>query len=44
MPTPRELAARGERWGPFRTHAGLYLWRIADSDAKAAAPVKRSQE
>jgi DNA-3-methyladenine glycosylase II len=44
MPTPRELAARGERWGPFRTHAGLYLWRIADSDAKTAAPVKRSQE
>ncbi|MBB1472447.1 DNA-3-methyladenine glycosylase 2 family protein [Luteimonas sp. MC1782] len=44
MPTPRELAARGAHWGPFRTHAGLYLWRIADSTAKAPAPVKRSQE
>lgn len=44
MPTPRELAARGERWGPFRTHAGMYLWRIADSAARASAPVKRSQE
>ena len=40
MPTPRQLAERGERWGPYRTYAGLYLWRIADS---AAAPVKRSQ-
>ena len=44
MPTPRELAARGERWGPFRTHAGLYLWRIVDSAAGRAEPVKRSQE
>ena len=44
MPTPRELAARGERWGPFRTHAGLYLWRIADAASGAREPVKRSQE
>ena len=44
MPTPRELAARGERWGPFRTHAGMYLWRIADAGARVTAPVKRSQE
>jgi len=40
MPTPGQLAERGERWGPYRTYAGLYLWRIADA---AAAPVKRSQ-
>lgn len=53
MPTPKELALRGEKWGPYRTLAGLYLWRIADfeADAKAvAAPaaakkkVKRSQD
>lgn len=44
MPKPRELAARGERWGPFRTHAGLYLWRIADAASGASTPVKRSQE
>jgi len=44
VPTPRELAARGERWGPFRTQASLYLWRIADAASGAAAPVKRSQE
>jgi DNA-3-methyladenine glycosylase II len=40
MPTPKQLLERGERWGPYRTYAGLYLWRIADS---AAAPAKRSQ-
>ena len=33
MPTPKDLLARGERWGPYRTYASLYLWRIAD-DAK----------
>jgi DNA-3-methyladenine glycosylase II len=31
MPTPKELTARGEAWGPYRTLAGLYLWRIADT-------------
>lgn len=49
MPTPKALAERGERWGPYRTYASLYLWRIADAgnapkDAKATKPaVKRSQ-
>ena len=42
MPKPRELAARGERWGPYRTHAALYLWRIADS-AATVTPTNRSQ-
>lgn len=28
--TPKALAARGEVWGPYRTLAGMYLWRIAD--------------
>jgi DNA-3-methyladenine glycosylase II len=49
MPKPKELALRGERWGPYRTLAGLYLWRIADSaqekPAAATKPkVKRSQD
>lgn len=44
MLAPRGLAARGERWGPFRTQASRYLWRIADAAAGAATPVKRSQE
>jgi DNA-3-methyladenine glycosylase II len=41
MLAPKALAERGERWGPFRTYASLYLWRIADA---GAAPTKRSQE
>ena len=24
---PRELTARAERWRPFRSYAGMYLWR-----------------
>ncbi|MGY4515544.1 DNA-3-methyladenine glycosylase [Lysobacter sp. HA18] len=44
MPTPRTLAERGEAWGPYRTYASFYLWRIADFAAPAPAkPVKRSQ-
>ena len=43
MPTPKELAARGERWGPYRTYASFYLWRIADDAVEAKAPTKRSQ-
>jgi len=44
MPTPKELAARGEKWGPYRTYASLYLWRIADFSSEAKAPTPRSQE
>jgi DNA-3-methyladenine glycosylase II len=44
MPTPKELVARGERWGPFRSYASFYLWRIADSAKQSATPTKRSQE
>ena len=40
----KELAERGEKWGPYRTYASLYLWRIADADTKAPAPTKRSQD
>ena len=47
LPTPRELAELGERWAPYRTLAGFYLWQVVGtatplkSDAK---PVKRSQD
>jgi DNA-3-methyladenine glycosylase II len=44
MPMPKDLAARGERWGPYRSYASIYLWRIADAASAAAEPVKRSQE
>ena len=30
QPKPKELAAIGERWAPFRSAASWYLWRAAD--------------
>jgi 3-methyladenine DNA glycosylase/8-oxoguanine DNA glycosylase len=30
MPTPMQVARRGERWRPFRTVASWYLWRAVD--------------
>jgi DNA-3-methyladenine glycosylase II len=44
MPKPKELAVRGERWGPYRTLAGLYLWRIVDAAQEDKPKVKRSQD
>jgi DNA-3-methyladenine glycosylase II len=44
MPAPKALLERGERWGPYRTYASLYLWRIADSASEAKAATKRSQD
>ncbi len=44
MPAPKALAERGERWGPYRTYASLYLWRIADFEARTATATKRSQD
>ena len=44
MLKPKELIERGERWGPYRTYASLYLWRIADSAVKTKTPTKRSQD
>ncbi|QQQ03975.1 DNA-3-methyladenine glycosylase 2 family protein [Lysobacter enzymogenes] len=43
MPAPKALAQIGERWGPYRTYASLYLWRIADIGSGVAKPVDRSQ-
>ena len=43
MLAPRALAERGERWGPCRSYASLYLWRISDFSATPKPPVKRSQ-
>ena len=42
MPTPKELLARGAKWGPYRTYASLYLWRIADSADEVKKPTPRS--
>ena len=41
-PTPKELLVRGEAWGPYRTLASLYLWRIADGEG-VPEPAKRPQ-
>ncbi len=43
MHKPKELLERGERWGPYRTYASLYLWRIADEGATPKVPTRRSQ-
>lgn len=43
MPAPKVLAETGERWGPYRTYASLYLWRIADIAEGVNKPVDRSQ-
>lgn len=44
LPAPKALLERGERWGPYRSYASLYLWRIADSLAQTKTPTPRSQE
>lgn len=47
LPTPPDaagLAGRAEAWGPYRTCAGFYLWRIADARGSTATPTPRSQE
>ncbi|MDQ3270194.1 MAG: DNA-3-methyladenine glycosylase 2 family protein [Pseudomonadota bacterium] len=44
MLRPKELQLRGERWGPYRTYASLYLWRIADWSGVEKAPTRRSQD
>src|SRR2546428_108119 len=31
LPTPQQVARRGERWRPHRTVASWYLWRALDS-------------
>jgi AraC family transcriptional regulator of adaptative response / DNA-3-methyladenine glycosylase II len=45
---PAELARRGARWSPFRSYAGMHLWRAAltdtarrRADARAARPRRR---
>ncbi|ALN90583.1 MULTISPECIES: DNA-3-methyladenine glycosylase family protein [Lysobacter] len=44
MPAPKVLAETGERWGPYRSYASLYLWRIADIADGPKTKVNRSQD
>ena len=41
---PVDALARGEKWGPYRTYAAQYLWRIADFGTDAKTATKRSQD
>ena len=34
QPKPKDLAAIGAAWAPYRTTAALYLWRAADEGKK----------
>ena len=44
MPVPKALPELCQRWGPYRTYASLYLWRIADMAKSKQAATKRSQD
>jgi len=38
QPRPRELAAIGEMWSPWRSVASWYLWRAAEEGRRAKSP------
>ncbi len=42
QPKPRELAAIGEAWAPFRSTAAWYLWRASDEARRATRPTSRA--
>ena len=45
MPSPKELAAFGERWKPYRTAASWYLWRVVErATARKAMPLGAGEE
>ena len=40
LPSPKELAAYGARWKPYRTVASWYLWRVVErTTARKVMPV-----
>jgi DNA-3-methyladenine glycosylase II len=43
IPKPRELAAYGERWRPYRTVASWYMWRAVQLAGKKARLVKKKR-
>jgi O-6-methylguanine DNA methyltransferase len=45
IPSPKELAAFGERWKPYRTVASWYLWRMVEREtARKAIPLEPAEE
>jgi DNA-3-methyladenine glycosylase II len=41
IPKPRELAAFGERWRPYRTVAAWYMWRAVQLAGKDARKITK---
>jgi O-6-methylguanine DNA methyltransferase len=45
MPSPKELAAYGTRWKPYRTAASWYLWRVVErATARQVVPLGPAEE
>jgi len=45
MPSPKELAAYGARWQPYRTVASWYLWRVVErAAARKVMPLGPAEE
>jgi len=45
LPSPKELAAYGSRWQPYRTVASWYLWRaVQQATARKAMPLGPAEE
>ena len=42
QPKPRELAAIGAAWAPFRSTAAWYLWRASDEGKRIKQPQSRA--
>jgi len=45
LPSPKELAAYGARWQPYRTVASWYLWRVAErASTRKVMPMGPAEE
>jgi methylated-DNA-[protein]-cysteine S-methyltransferase len=45
LPSPKELAAHGARWKPYRTVASWYLWRVVErAAARKVMPLGPAEE
>jgi len=45
MPSPKELAAHGSRWTPYRTVASWYFWRVVErATARKVVPLGPAEE
>jgi O-6-methylguanine DNA methyltransferase len=45
LPSPKELAAHGNRWTPYRTVASWYFWRVVErATARKVVPLGPAEE